>query len=378
MIRSYDYRKGHVVKTFAGHKRAVTALAAGGGNEAYFVSASKDKSVRIWRCDNQESVCTLRGHSQTVTSVAVHEVATIATGCHDGKLRIFTYDSDTNENSMSSMINFTDVIEGAPKESGKGKKKKKGKKETEPTGETLTSQVLSVAISPTLIAAGRSANSVSIVNHAGVILCDIPMEGWVYSCNFTPKGDRLIAGASDGSTRIFDVTPCVDAADAKTKQAVELGTEANFQSGRSWVMDVTTDMDYKFVCSAQRDGDVAVWKVPPDDFPFYVTDPAQLLRTDANRDDDDDDEHPEPNGVAINWNGSLVCCPYNDGFLRIYKLGATQKPKKEEPEMTEQDVGALKMQKLMRGKKARKQSAIGSVLPSMVPPERRSLTSGDS
>ena len=131
-------------------------------------------------------------------------------------------------------------------------------------------------------------------------------------------------------------------------------------------MDVVTDADHKFVCSAQRDGDVAVWKVP-DESPFYASDPAQLLRVSEQQGDGDD--HPEPNAVAINWNGTLVCCPYSDGFLRIYKLGAKPSAKAVEPEMTEEDVAALKFQKLTRGKKARRTSAIGSVLPSMRPPD---------
>ena len=371
LIRSYDYRKGHVVKTFAGHKRAVTALAAGGGNEAYFVSGSKDKSVRIWRCDTQEAVATLRGHSQTVTSVAVYEVATIATGCDDGKLRIFSYDSDTSESNMAAMVNFTAEKDDAGASEKKGGKKKKGKKKEQEAVEAATpdrsSQVLAVAISAKLIAAGRSALCVAVLNHAGVVLCDIAHEGWVYSCRFA-RPDRLITGSSDGATRVWDVATCLAACDAKKapSPALELPTESAFQGNRSWIMDVVTDADHKFVCSAQRDGDVAVWKVP-DEAPFYASDPAQLLRVSEQRDDADD--HPEPNAVAINWNGTLVCCPYSDGFLRIYKLGAKPSAKAVEPEMTEEDVAALKFQKLTRGKKARRTSAIGSVLPSMRPPD---------
>lgn len=377
LIRSYDYRKGHVVKTFAGHKRAVTAIAAGGGTEEkYFVSASKDKSVRVWRTDTPEAVATLRGHSQTVTSVAVFDVSLIATGCDDGKLRIFNYDPDEGASNMTSMVNFAEDADA-----GGGKAaKKKGKKSPRATAAVAeatpdrSSQVLSVAISSSLIAAGRSALSVAVLNHAGVVLCEIPHEGWIYSCAFTRAGTGLITGSSDGATRVFAVESLVAAAPtAKCRPSPPptLPTESCFQgANRSWVMDVAADNDLKFFCCAQHDGDVAVWKTPATEpgRPFYATDPSQILRSTENGED-----QPEPNAVAINWNGSLVCCPYSDGFLRIYKLGAAPKPKAAPQEMTDIEVASLKLQKISRGKNARKHSLMGQHLPCMRPPEKKTM-----
>ena len=63
---------------------------------------------------------------------------------------------------------------------------------------------------------------------------------------------------------------------------------------------------------------------------------------------------PEPNAVALNWNGTLACCPYTDGVLRVYKLNSAPASVRKEPAPTEEFTAACRLQGTVRGHKDRK------------------------
>lgn len=69
-LRVWDLERGQVVRTLEGHIKAVTAVAVTpDGYNA--VSASRDGTLRVWDLATGQMVRTLEGHSERVTAVAV-------------------------------------------------------------------------------------------------------------------------------------------------------------------------------------------------------------------------------------------------------------------------------------------------------------------
>ena len=58
--------------------------------------------------------------------------------------------------------------------------------------------------------------------------------------------------------------------------------------------------------------------------------------------------------IFPNWNGTLACCPYTDGVLRVYKLSAPPASPRREKPPTEEDAAAAALQSVTRGHKDRK------------------------
>ena len=79
-VEMWDANRGSTVARFVGHERAVTALelinndlVKNARTSVYVASASRDKTVRIWRLDDSlgRDCTTLTGHEEPVTSLAV-------------------------------------------------------------------------------------------------------------------------------------------------------------------------------------------------------------------------------------------------------------------------------------------------------------------
>ena len=62
---------GYARATFEGHTEPIFALAFSADGTRLF-SASQDKTVKVWDVPHQQEALTLRGHTDTVTGLAIH------------------------------------------------------------------------------------------------------------------------------------------------------------------------------------------------------------------------------------------------------------------------------------------------------------------
>ncbi|TIB03850.1 hypothetical protein E3P89_02573 [Wallemia ichthyophaga] len=68
VIRRFD-KSGRLIKRYQGHSEPVRSLALL-NNDAFFLSASNDGTLRKWAVETGEQVCVMRGHSSFVYAVA--------------------------------------------------------------------------------------------------------------------------------------------------------------------------------------------------------------------------------------------------------------------------------------------------------------------
>jgi WD40 repeat protein/serine/threonine protein kinase len=84
-IRLWDTSTGQPIATFIGHSATIERLQF--CPDGILLSASKDRTIRIWRRDPYEKACVLRGHSSYVYAVAFPpDGARILSAAWDGKV----------------------------------------------------------------------------------------------------------------------------------------------------------------------------------------------------------------------------------------------------------------------------------------------------
>jgi hypothetical protein len=78
-----------IIRTLQGHTNAVTAVALA-PNGCRVVSASYDKTLRVWDLEKGGTILTLQGHTNAVTAVALSpDSCRVISGCEDKTLRVW-------------------------------------------------------------------------------------------------------------------------------------------------------------------------------------------------------------------------------------------------------------------------------------------------
>ena len=99
-ILVWDVEKGESVKTLKGHSDQVTSLEVVDGQ---LVSGSTDKSIKVWNADG-ECVQTLVGHSDGVCALEPAGNGRIASASWDGTVRVWRLDNATCESTLDAQI----------------------------------------------------------------------------------------------------------------------------------------------------------------------------------------------------------------------------------------------------------------------------------
>jgi WD40 repeat protein len=86
------YNKIQKLRTFAGHSSRVTSIATSRSG-VFFLSASRDRTIKLWNYNQYEPMRVFEGHLRDVTGVALTEdEKTIVSASYDGKVGIWNID----------------------------------------------------------------------------------------------------------------------------------------------------------------------------------------------------------------------------------------------------------------------------------------------
>ncbi len=174
-IKVWDVHTGIETATLSGHSGVISALAFS-PDGALLASTSWDKTARLWRLATREPVVLLKGHAGVVTSVAFSPRGDlIATGGWDKAVRLWRPDGEA-----------VAVLSGHVR------------------------MVTSVAISPDgrLVASGSWDRTIKLWN-PNTSTCTTTLLGHagdVTSVAFSPNGKRIASGSLDHTVRLWDAS----------------------------------------------------------------------------------------------------------------------------------------------------------------------------
>ncbi|MDJ0774357.1 MAG: serine/threonine-protein kinase [Mastigocoleus sp. MO_167.B18] len=97
-IKIWDLSTGKLIRTLRGHTQSVTSIAitpSAAGSDTILVSGSADRTIKIWNLSTGKLVNTLKGHTQSITSLAINpndrlsNNQTFASGSTDKTIKIW-------------------------------------------------------------------------------------------------------------------------------------------------------------------------------------------------------------------------------------------------------------------------------------------------
>jgi WD40 repeat protein len=87
VLRLWQLATGHCVREFKGHTRSVSAVAVTAAGQA--LSASTDKALRLWDLPSGQCLRVLAGHTDSVNAVAVTATGQVLSGSGDRTVRLW-------------------------------------------------------------------------------------------------------------------------------------------------------------------------------------------------------------------------------------------------------------------------------------------------
>ncbi|HSS52488.1 MAG TPA: TIR domain-containing protein [Thermoanaerobaculia bacterium] len=242
---------GPLIRSLEGHSERVTAVAVVDGRR--ILSASADRTLRLWDLGTGETLRTFEGHEGGVEGVAVVDGRRAVSSSEDGTLRL--WDLETGETLRSlkghaGSVNAVTVVEGRRAVSA-------SEDETLrvwdlETGETLhTLEGHGSGVTAVAVVDGRRAVSAS--NDGFLAVWDLEtgeslhvLEGHEAGIGAVAVDGKLAVSASaDGTLRVWDLD---------TGQALQVLGDERWR----WFQAVAL-VDRRWVVSGSDDGEVQVW-----------------------------------------------------------------------------------------------------------------------
>jgi WD40 repeat protein len=221
-MRLWDTATGHEVRTFKGHAERVRAVAFSPDDKS-IASGSDDRTVKLWDTNTGQERLTLTGHNDRVWSVAFSP---------DGK--------KIASGSFDRTVKLWDIATGRELRTLKGHKNQTGN----------CCLVWSVAFSPDgkKLASGSSDRTVKLWDTAtGRELFTLKGHNdEVSSVAFSPDGTKLVSGSYDQTVKLWEL--------ARGRELFTL------KGHKEQVWSVVFSPDGKSIASGSRDRTVKVWK----------------------------------------------------------------------------------------------------------------------
>ncbi|MGH9445750.1 MAG: pentapeptide repeat-containing protein, partial [Terriglobia bacterium] len=250
-IRLWDLATNQEVCVLRGHEESVMSVAFSPDGKR-LASGGSDKTVRLWEAESGKKVATLRGHEESVMSVAFSPDGTrLASGGDDRTVRLWEAGSGKevatlrgHEESVMSVAFSPDgkrLASGGDDRTVRLWEAGSGKEAATLRGHEES--VRSVAFSPdgTRLASGGSDNTVRLweAGSGKEVATLRGHENWVMSVAFSPDGRRLASGGSDNTVRLWEAKSGKEA--------------ATLRGHENWVMSVAFSPDGKRLASGGSD-----------------------------------------------------------------------------------------------------------------------------
>jgi WD40 repeat protein len=292
---------GSLIRILTGHSGGVNAVAIVPGG-CLVVSASNDKTLRVWELETGQLVHILKGHSDRVTAVAIAPDGRRAvSAARDKTLRIWELKTGQLVGTLQSRSDWLPAVAIAPDghravSTSRDNTLKVWELETGEPVRTLqghSGRVTAVAITPD----GRRAVSASRDNTLRVWELETGqsmriLQGhsdWVTAVAISPDGCRAVSASDDKTLRVWKL---------KTGQPVH-----TLQGHRRGVNAVAITSDGIRVVSASDDKTLRIWELET----------GKSVRDFQGHSD-------RVTAVAVTPDGGRVVSASDDKTLRVWKL----------------------------------------------------------
>jgi WD40 repeat protein len=260
-LKVWNFKSGALLRTLVGHDKAVTAVAViPHQNEQLIISASKDGTLKVWNLENGEVLQTLVGHNESVNAVAVTPDGQLAISASDDTtLKVWNLKSKaqllTLNNHKASVTTVAIMPDGQHFISGS--KDKTLKVWNLETGEELFTlqnsidEVTAVAVAPD----GKQV--ISNIDKRSLRVWDLNykegirhLNGHVFTVTavaVTPDGQHAVSASEDKTIRVWDLNKWMNRLTLRD------------HTGRVRAIAVTPDGGYAI--SASDDTTLKVWSL---------------------------------------------------------------------------------------------------------------------
>jgi WD40 repeat protein len=107
-IKMWDIENNQCYKTLEGHSGGVTSLIL--LPDGKFASGSYDKTIKIWDYNTYHCIKTLKGHSNNISSLLLLKSGKLASASDDRKIKIWQHDSNTAYKHVHDIHAHNDVV----------------------------------------------------------------------------------------------------------------------------------------------------------------------------------------------------------------------------------------------------------------------------
>ncbi|MEC4818133.1 MAG: serine/threonine-protein kinase [Scytonema sp. PMC 1069.18] len=226
-IKLWLVSTGKEIRTITGHTNWVNSVALSpiissfstqGGSEKMLASGSADGTIRLWLMSTGVELLTLKGHSDSVWSVAFSpDGQLLASGSADNTIKLWKVRSGREIRKLTGHSFFVNCVTFSPDSQflASGSADKTIKLWQSSTGDLIhtftghSNSVWSVDFSPDgqFLASGSWDKTIKIWQIAtGAEICTLEgHSNYVRSVTFSPDGRILVSGSDDGNIKVWQL-----------------------------------------------------------------------------------------------------------------------------------------------------------------------------